>query len=99
MNIHKRLMWTYKNFNRKQQLRRIIPQKYLRAPIKIHLGWTTIDTMQQFSWGIRNSYRLISSKVANYKKGKNSETTDQNKADINVKYIFEDKDSLKGKAM
>ena len=46
-----------------------------------------------------NSYRLISSKVTNYKKGKNSETTDQNKSDINVKYIFEDKDFLKEKAM
>ena len=51
----------------KQQLRRIVPQKSLKAPIKIDLGWTTSDTMRQFSWGIRNSYQLISSKVTNTK--------------------------------
>ena len=51
----------------KQQLRQIVPQKDLRAPIKIDLGWITADTMRQFSWGIRNSYRLISSNVANTK--------------------------------
>ena len=51
----------------KQQLRRIVPQKYLRALIKIDLGWTTTDTMQQFSWGIRNLYQLISSNVRNTK--------------------------------
>ena len=51
----------------KQQLRRIVPQKYLRALIKIDLGWTKEDTMLQFSWGIRNLYRLISSNVANTK--------------------------------
>ena len=51
----------------KQQLRRIVPQKDLRAPIKIDLGWTTGDAMRQFSWGIRNSYWLISSNVTNTK--------------------------------
>ena len=49
----------------KQQLRQIVSQNNLRGPIKIDLGWTTADTMRQFSWGIRNSYRLISSSVAN----------------------------------
>ena len=29
----------------KQQLRQIVPQKDLRAPIKIDLGWTTADMM------------------------------------------------------
>ena len=29
----------------KQQLRRIVLQKDLKAPIKIDLGWTTADTM------------------------------------------------------
>ena len=48
----------------KEQLRRPISQNNLRGPIKIDLGWTTTDTMRQFSWGIRNSYRLISSSVA-----------------------------------
>ena len=51
----------------KQHLRRVVPQKYLRATIKIDLGWTTTDTIRQFSWGIRNSYRLISSNVSNTK--------------------------------
>ena len=49
----------------KQQLRRILPQKGLRALIKIDLGWTTADTMQQFSQGICNLYWLISSNVEN----------------------------------
>ena len=35
----------------KQQLRQIVPQKDLRAPIKIDLGWTTTDMMRKFSWG------------------------------------------------
>ena len=51
----------------KQQLRRIVPQKDLRAPVKIDLGWTIADTMGQFSWGIRKLYRPISSNVANTK--------------------------------
>ena len=51
----------------KQQLRQIVPQKYLRSPIKIDPGWITADTMRQFSWGICNSYRLISSNAANTK--------------------------------
>ena len=51
----------------KQQLRQIVPQKDLRASIKIDLGWTTIDMMRQLSWGIHNSYRLISSNVATTK--------------------------------
>ena len=38
----------------KQRLRQPISQNDLRGPIKIDLGWTTADTMQQFSWGIRN---------------------------------------------
>ena len=61
----------------KQKLRRIVPQNDLRTPIKIDLGWTIADTMRQFSWGIRNSYQLISSNVANTKKGKDPETTDK----------------------
>ena len=47
----------------KEQLRQPVSQNNLRGPIKIDLGWTTTDTMQQFSWEIRNSYRLISSSV------------------------------------
>ena len=45
----------------KQQVKRPIPQNDLRAPIKLDMGWTTTDTTQQFSLGIYNSYRLISS--------------------------------------
>ena len=48
----------------KQQLRQFVSQNNLRGPIKIDLGWTTADTMRQFSSGIRNSCRLISSSVA-----------------------------------
>ena len=59
---------TRKYRHTKQQLRRIVPQKDLRAPIKIDLGWTTTDTMQQFSWGIRNLYWLISSNITNTKR-------------------------------
>ena len=51
----------------KQQSRQIVPQKDLKGPIKIDLGWTTTDAMRQFSWGIRKLYRLISSNVANTK--------------------------------
>ena len=48
----------------KQQLRQPISQNNLIGSIKIDLGWTTSDTMRQFSWGISNSYHLISSSVA-----------------------------------
>ena len=82
----------------KQQLRGIVPQNDLRAPIKIDLGWTTIDTMRQFSLGIYNSYRLISSNVANTKmKGSRDDTS--NEIRHYYHYNFEDKASLKGKAM
>ena len=52
----------------KQQLRQIVPQKDLRASIKIDLGWTIEDMMRQFSCGMCNSYQLISSNVANTKR-------------------------------
>ena len=48
----------------KQQLKRLVPQNDLRTLIKVDLGWTTADMMRQFSLGIRNLYRLISSSVA-----------------------------------
>ena len=47
----------------KKQLRQPVSQNNLRGLIKIDLGWTIADTMRQFSRGIRNSYRLISSSV------------------------------------
>ena len=49
-----------------QQLRQLVFQNNIRGPIKIDMGWTTTYMMQQFSWGICNSYRLISSSVAKY---------------------------------
>ena len=57
-----------KDQHAKQQLKRLVPQNDLRDLIKVDMGWTTADTMQQFSLGIRNSYRLISSSVAITKK-------------------------------
>ena len=64
----------------KQQLRQIVPQNDLGAPIKIDLGWTTTDTMQQFSLGIYNSYHLISSNVANTKtKGSRDDSSKGNR--------------------
>ena len=52
-----------KDQHAKQQLKRHVPQNDLRAPIKVDMGWTTTDTMRQFSLGICNSYHLISSSV------------------------------------
>ena len=87
-----------KDQHAKQQLKCPVPQNDLRAPIKIDLGWTTADTMRQFSLGIHNSYCLISPSVQ-LQKGKDPETTVQGNSDIVVDTSFEDKASLKGKAM
>ena len=64
-NEHSQKSYVDKQIERhtKQQLRQLVSQNNLRGLIKIDLGWTTTDTMRQFSKGICNSYRLISSSV------------------------------------
>ena len=56
------------NQHTKQQTRRTTPQSHQIAPMKIDLGWTTSATMRHFFFGIRNSYRRISSSVTNTKR-------------------------------
>ena len=67
MNTHRGEMMSdeYLTTNQytKQQTRRPTPQSDQITSIKIDLGWTTSETMRQFFWGIRNSYRLVSSIV------------------------------------
>ena len=76
----------------KQQLRQPISQNDLRGPIKIFLGWTAVDTMLKFSWGIHNSYCLISSSVT-----KDPEMTVQAKSDIVVNEALRIKSLLRGR--
>ena len=75
-----------------------IPQNDLRAPIKLNLGWTIAETMGNSPW--ESVTHIVSfHQVSQLQKGKDPETTVQGNSDIVVDTSFEDKASLKGKAM
>ena len=54
--------------------------------MKTNIGWTTSQTMQNFYFGVCNSYRLISSSVTNTKRKDPEKTIQAKKSDITLSF-------------